>query len=707
MLRLVGIGFALGLGAGGVLAKPPEKVPEPLVLIVMDPLAKELACACVKGHGQRDYRKLAARLETALQQRVAIEFSDDLAESVAQVGAGRELIVIGDRSVVAHGAKLAGLKAHPICELTDPDGAFTLTGSFVVRSTDPAKTLKDLGGRKILFGLPEADEKRAAALAALRAAGVEAPAQSERRATYSDAALDVLDSSASPPPVAVVPSYALRLLTGCGSVKAGELKVIGTTDPVPFITAFATDSIAAEKREKILQTLLGIKSDAKLLRAMESRDGFKPLPSKPGELRAGDARDWPDWRGPARDGHVPRLPERLPSQVKLVWKKAAMTGGLAGLSVGDGRLILAERDFADEQDVYRCLKAETGELLWLAMFPARGHLDFGQSPRATPVIREGKAFLLGAFGELRCVNVTNGVVIWKRNLPREFKAQLPTWGMCAPPLVVDDLLIVNPGGAQASLVALDCSTGRTRWSTPGAPAAYAPFICGEFGGHRQIVGYDQRSLGGWDVKTGRRLWQLVPPAAGDFNVPTPIAVDGGVLVATENNGTRLYRFTDSGQIIPKPAAEFAALAPDTATPVVTGGRVFGAHQGLRCLDVQPGLKPLWRSEEKALGDHATLIADDERVLVITLNGELILLDARAAQCSILSRLRLFDDDVTRFDIVITFLALLELMKLGGDLDLVWNHPHCPVHLKKRILRTVIREIIVQQDENPSTILMTV
>jgi outer membrane protein assembly factor BamB len=142
-----------------------------------------------------------------------------------------------------------------------------------------------------------------------------------------------------------------------------------------------------------------------------------------------------------------------------------------------------------------------------------------------------------------------------------------------------------------------------------------------------------------------RLWQLVPPTEGDFNVPTPIAVDGGVIVSTENNGTRFYRFDESGRIIPKAADEFADLAPDTATPVVTCGRVFGTHLGLRCLDVRNGLKPVWHRDDDALGDYATLIADEERVLVITLGGELILLDGRADECAIISRLRVFDDAV--------------------------------------------------------------
>src|SRR5882672_8725947 len=423
--RLRIIALAWLLAAGCVLGKPPKS--EPVLLVVMDPLAKELACACVKGYGQRDYRKVAKRLEKAIRQHVTIEFSDDLAESMAGVSPGREVIVVGDQSLVAAGAKKAGLKCHPVCELTDPDGSTTLTASFLARSDDPAKELKDMGGRKVFIGLADADEKHFATMTALRASGLEPPAMPEQRRSYSDAALDMLDSQLSPPPVAVIPSYALRLLEGCGSVKPGNMKVIGKTAPVPFITVFVADSIPAEKEEKILKALLSIKGDAKLLKAMESRDGFKAIKGQePVGQKASTDPYWPDWRGPGRDGHVPRLPARLPATAKFVWKKAAMNGGLAGLSISGKRLIVAERDFAEEHDVYRCLNADDGELLWQVEFPASGKLDYGQSPRATPVIQAGKAYLLGAFGDLRCVNVANGKLIWERHLAREFKARLPT-----------------------------------------------------------------------------------------------------------------------------------------------------------------------------------------------------------------------------------------------------------------------------------------
>jgi outer membrane protein assembly factor BamB/ABC-type phosphate/phosphonate transport system substrate-binding protein len=623
-------------------AQPEQGRTEPIVLVVMDPLAKELACACVKGYGQRDYRKLAAYLQSALGRPVAIEFSDDLAETLTAVGKTRELILIGDRSLLTQAAQHAQLKAHPVAELSGMDGSTTDAALFLARAGDPAKDLKSITGRKVFIGLADADEKRAATLAALRDADLKPPAETQNRRAGSDAALDVLDSSASPPPVAVIPGYLLPMLEGCGSVKKGDLKIIARTTPVPFITVFLSDSIPTQTQAAIQGKLLSVKSDPQLLQQLESRDGFKPL----GQTRA-QSNDWPDWRGPNRDGRVARLPSRLPATLKPLWKQPATPGGLAGLSVSDGRLITAERDLTDEYDYYRCLSADTGQRLWHIAFPAKGRLDYGQSPRATPVIHDAKAYLLGAFGHLRCVDLADGSTLWERDLPREFGAKLPTWGMCATPLVEGDLLIVNPGAPDASLVALDCKTGRTRWATPGAPAAYSAFICGQFGHRRQIVGYDQESLGGWDVKTGQRLWRLVPPINGDFNVPTPIAAGGALLVSTENNGTRLYRFDDSGRIIPQPAAQYADLAPDTSTPVLTpAGRLLGAHHGLHCLDTRDGagLRPVWRNDDAPVGEHASLFADDRRVLVVTAAGELILLDATADAGTILSRVRVLDED---------------------------------------------------------------
>ena len=614
----------------------------PLTVIVLDPLSRELACACVQGFGQRDYRKVSARLAAELKERVSIEFSDDLVDTLQLIGnANGEYVLIGDRSLTAANAKKAGLKCQPMCELSDRDGATDLAAVFVVRSDDPAKERKDLAGRKLLVGLPEGDERVRAALDALRAAKVEVEAH--KRGSFNDAALDLLDSEASPLPVAILPAYALPLLQGCGSVKPGNLRVIAKSPATPFITVFASENIPADRREKIKNVLLAMGKDPLLLQAIESKDGFKAIATEKPKSQA--HRSWPDWRGVHRDGLVAKLPEKLSSTPKLIWKKAGVNGAVAGLSVDNGRLLVAERDFADEKDVYRCFDASSGESLWRVSFPAKGNLDYGNAPRAAPVILGDRAYLLGAFGDLRCLDMTDGKVVWQRQLMQEFSARLPTWGMCSPPLIVDDMLVVNPGGSNASIAALDLASGATRWTTPGGPAAYAAFIRAQGGGRDQIIGYDQGSLGGWDSKSGKRLWQLVPPVQGDFNVPTPIMLNGELLVSTENNGTRLYSFNSAGRIIPTPRAHFKDLCPDTTTPVVTNGRVFGvSKERIYCLDAKT-LKQIWVLDEEGLGDHASIVADDKRVLVFTIRGELILLDAAAGESPVISRVNLFSEDV--------------------------------------------------------------
>jgi ABC-type phosphate/phosphonate transport system substrate-binding protein len=652
-MRRAGVPFCLAAAAVAMLwsavagcsaAKAPasSSAQLPMALIVMDPLAKELACACVRGYAQRDYHQLAAHLTRQVGQRVTVAFADDLTSAVAELSPNQEAIVVAKTSVVQCDAAAAGFKYRTLCRLTGKDGETTLTGYFVAKTSDSATRIEDIAGRRVLFGSTNADEKYTAALEAMRAAGIPIPKKIETRDACSDAALDVVDSAETPPPVGVISSYALPLLEGCGSIKKGDLKVIGQTKPVPFITVFCSDHITAAKQKRIADVLFAIRKNAKLLKALETQSGFVPCEDAPPQPQSrSDAGSWPDWRGPARDGRVPHLPARLLVPPRMVWRQPATDGGLAGISVADGRVLVAERDPTDERDVLRCLDAEDGHRVWGLDYEARGQLDYGQAPRATPVIRDGKVYWLGAFGDLHCVSLATGQVLWRRHLVKDLGGRLPTWGYCATPLLVGDRLIVNPGGTQTSLVALDAATGQTLWATPGHPAAYAAFIAATLGGRLQIVGYDKVSLGGWDASSGQRLWTLTPPAEGDFNVPTPLAVDGKLIVATENNGTRLYDFGTDGKILATPLGESAELAPDTTTPVAVRGRLFGTHLGLHCLDVAANLKCLWREEDSLFGEHASLFASDDRVLVVTLSGELVLVAADRPKFEAVSRVKLF------------------------------------------------------------------
>jgi len=283
--------------------------------------------------------------------------------------------------------------------------------------------------------------------------------------------------------------------------------------------------------------------------------------------------------------------------------------------------------------------------LWAHRYPAPGLLDYGNSPRATPLIAGDKCFTLGAHGHLSCLELATGRPLWQLDVKSEFGlVEELKWGLCGSPLLVDGKLVVYAGGPQAAIVALDPATGKPLWKTPGNPPGYGSLTVGALGGKRQLVGHDATTLGGWDIATGKRLWTLEPPIGGDFNVPTPNFWNGQLVVATENNGTRLYRFDGRGVIVEKPAAEYEALSPDTHSPVIVGDRLFGILSGLHCLDLKNNLQPLWIGKDPGFLEHASLIGAPGRLLVITSEAELILLDATASELKILGRQKAIDGE---------------------------------------------------------------
>jgi outer membrane protein assembly factor BamB len=355
--------------------------------------------------------------------------------------------------------------------------------------------------------------------------------------------------------------------------------------------------------------------------------------------------EWTAWRGPKADGRVPWLPDKLPAKPKIVWEKRLTAKTLGGVAATRDFVLFSDRELNDTADVFYCVDANTGKDVWSHLYPALGNLDYGNAPRATPLVHGDLVFLASAFGHLFCAELKTGKILWEKELREEFKADdVRKWGVCSNPLLVDDKLIVNPGGKDASLVALDPKSGKVLWKSPGKPASYGNFIVGTFGGKRQIVGYDLDSLGGWDIATGKRLWEVVPPRRGDFNVPTPIQVGELLFVTSENNGARLYRFKDNGVIDPTPVALSRQLAPDTHSPVVVGSRVFGIHQRFSCLDLKNELKTLWTSDDAAFEGYGSILASDNRLLVVSLLGDVLLLDAQADKLRELGRWKVFPDD---------------------------------------------------------------
>jgi len=305
--------------------------------------------------------------------------------------------------------------------------------------------------------------------------------------------------------------------------------------------------------------------------------------------------------------------------------------GVGGVSVAGGRLYCSDKSSDGREDIWLCLDAMTGKEMWRLREEAAGRMDYTNTPRASPVIHGNRVYLFNAFGVLVAADARTGARIWRRDLPAEFGGSVPTWGFCATPLVVGRRIIVPAGSPRASLVALDAETGSTVWVCPGRPPGYGNMIAVNVGGFPQVVWHDSETLGGWDVRTGKRLWTVKPEAPHDFNVPTPALIGTRLLVATENNGARLYRFLADGRLTAKPIAHADSARPNTASPVIIDETAWVASEGgLFALDIRNRLKVVWKAEESPFLQHASLFAAPGRVLGVLLDGTVFLLPSRPA-----------------------------------------------------------------------------
>ena len=328
-----------------------------------------------------------------------------------------------------------------------------------------------------------------------------------------------------------------------------------------------------------------------------------------------------------------------------IWKKRLRSSSVGGVAATSKFVVVSGREANDSADGFRCFAASDGTEAWKLTYLAQGDLDYGNSPRATPQIHGHLAYLLGAFGHLHCVKLETGEIVWKKDLRQEFQVTSKmVWGHSSSPLVVGDKLIVNPGGPGAGFVALEFDTGKVIWRTEGDAAAFASFVFVNIGGRQQVIGYDATSLVGLDPANGQKLWRHVPRRPNDFNVPTPMLWNDKLVVTTENNGTRLFGFDAEGRLIDTPLAVNDDVAPDTHSPVIVGDRLFGVWDALFCLDLKSGLKRLWTGENKTFHHYTSLIASDNRLLVVGIHGELLLIDPTADQFQELSRVNIVDDD---------------------------------------------------------------
>jgi outer membrane protein assembly factor BamB len=240
----------------------------------------------------------------------------------------------------------------------------------------------------------------------------------------------------------------------------------------------------------------------------------------------GATSDWPQWRGPNRDGHSPDvgLLERWPAGgPKLLWKAAGLGAGYTSVSVvGDRLFAMGEND---KTNFVVALDRTDGKILWKAHVGKAGAPGWGgfAGPRCTPTVDGDLVFAVGQYGEAVCVDAATGKERWRKSYLKDFGGKVPEWGFVGMPLVDGENVILAPGGRRGDLVALRKETGELVWQSKGLTDGihYSSSIVVEIGGVRQYIQLTDASVAGIAAADGRLLWRA-PRQGRTAVIPTPI-----------------------------------------------------------------------------------------------------------------------------------------------------------------------------------------
>lgn len=344
------------------------------------------------------------------------------------------------------------------------------------------------------------------------------------------------------------------------------------------------------------------------------------------------ADDWPQWRGPARDGvwADARLPERLPADgLPARWRRP-LGGGYSGIAVAGGRVYTMDRvKQPEERERVLCLDAATGKEIWKHEYPVSyGKLDYGNGPRATPTVHNGRVYTFGALGHLHCLDARTGKVHWNLDTVERFRGRVPMWGHACSPLLDGDQLVVQVGGTpDACLVALDPRTGTERWrSLTDRPGYSSPVLIGR-GEGRQLVYWAAEHLVGMKPDTGEVLWRVPHTTNYDVTISDPVWHNGVLLVSDYWEGSIALRLPEGGKE-PEVLWKGRRLSLLMSTPLVRDGHAYALdrHNGLKCIELATGEIKWegWHVTPRGRNPQASLVWAGDRALIFTSKGELVL-----------------------------------------------------------------------------------
>ncbi len=338
---------------------------------------------------------------------------------------------------------------------------------------------------------------------------------------------------------------------------------------------------------------------------------------------------WTEFRGPGRVGIYTEsgIMTAWPSDgLPLLWKRP-VGGGYASVVVAEGRIFTIEQ--RREKEVVASYDLDTGRERWIHGWDAEfREILGGDGPRATPVWHEGSLYALGATGELRCLDARSGMRIWSRNILSDNGAENLQWGMAATPLIVDEKVVVLPGGPEGkSVVAYNRLTGDPVWKALDERQAYVSPLLADLAGRRQILVVSASRVMGLAPEDGSLLWAFPWVTMNGINVAQPVvtADDRFFISSGYGRGAALIEISAHGDTYEAHAVwESSRMKNKFSSSVLYNGYIYGFDEAiLACVDAANGdLK--WKGGRYGYGQ---LLLASGHLVITAENGDVVLVKA--------------------------------------------------------------------------------
>lgn len=344
--------------------------------------------------------------------------------------------------------------------------------------------------------------------------------------------------------------------------------------------------------------------------------------------------EWPQFLGPARNGvssETGLMNEWPKDGPKVTWKVPGGVG-MSGLAISRGHVVTLVQRQGKQWAI--SLDAETGKSQWQSPLAPAYKNGMGNGPRATPAISGDTVFVFTGEGILAALNVADGKLIWSHDVIEDSQGTIAEYGMASSPLVVGTNVVVTAGAPGASVVAYDTKTGKRTWKSGDDAAGYSSPALLELSGRKQLVVYTGEAAVGMAPESGQQLWRYPYETNFNCNIVTPVAFRDQVFISSgENHGCVMLAFKGSGtdtkvsEVWTSQGSQ-SVLRNEWQTSILSDGHLYGFDNvgaagpvtHLTCVNAETG-KRVWQKTRFGKGN---MIAADGKLLIATMNGELVI-----------------------------------------------------------------------------------